>query len=106
MRVTGFWLSSSRDLSNACGDNHLSGYTGRPSIGRSYLGTVVDAIARELGKSASISDCTSNRGQVFGGSVVGSNFPAGRALTFGYTEHDLLLSEQPRGAITPPSHPR
>jgi hypothetical protein len=84
------WLSSSRDRWYAGGgafDNHLFGYMGRPSFGRSYLGTVVDASA--TWKVCSHWGLYFYAGQVFGGSVVGSNFPAGRALTFGYAESTI-----------------
>lgn len=84
------WLSSSRDLWYAGGgafDNHLFGYTGRPSFGRSYLGTVVDTGVNW--KVCQHLNLYFYGGQMFGGSVVGANFPAGRALTFGYAESTL-----------------
>jgi hypothetical protein len=84
------WLSSSRDLWYAGGgafDSHLFGYTGRPSFGRSYLGTVVDSGVNW--KVCQHINLYFYGGQIFGGSVVGSNFPAGRALTFGYAESTI-----------------
>ncbi len=84
------WLSSSRDRWYAGGgafDNHLFGYTGRPSFGASYLGTLVDASANW--KVSPHLGLYFYAGQVFGGSVVGANFPAGRALTFGYAESTI-----------------
>lgn len=84
------WLSSSRDrwyVGGGAFDNHLFGYTARPSFGASHLGTLIDA-------SASWKVCPHlglyfYAGQVFGGSVVGANFPAGRALTLGYAESTI-----------------
>ncbi len=88
--IDGLWLSSSRDRWYAGGgafDNHLFGYTARSSFGASYLGTLVDASANW--KVSPHLGLYFYAGQVFGGSVVGANFPAGRALTFGYAESTI-----------------
>jgi len=55
--------------------------------GHSYLGTVVDTGVNW--KACQHLNLYFYGGQMFGGSVVGSNFPAGRGLTFGYAESTL-----------------
>lgn len=81
------WLSSSYDRWYAGGgafDSHLFGYTGRPSFGKSYLGTEVDTGL--LWKMSEHLTGGMFAGHFFGGSVVASNFPQGRGETFGYVE--------------------
>lgn len=81
------WLSSAYDRWYSGGgafDNHLFGYTGRPSFGHSYLGTELDT--GFLWKLSRYLTAGMFAGHFFGGSVVASNFPQGRGETFGYVE--------------------
>jgi hypothetical protein len=83
----GLWLSSNRDLwyyGGGAFDSHLFGYVGRPSLGNSYLGSVLDT---SLTWNAN-RYLTFNLygGHMFGGSVVAADFPNGREETFGYME--------------------
>ena len=83
----GLWLSSSHDLWYAGGaafDDHIFGYTGRPSFGKSYLGSVLDSGL--TWRASSHVSCSLYCGHMFGGSVAAANFPAGREETFGYLE--------------------
>jgi len=85
--VDGVWLSSTRDLWYAGGgafDSHLFGYFGHPSFGRSYLGTVLDTgLSWKLNEYLRLYFYA---GHMFGGSVIGANYPNGREETFGYAE--------------------
>ena len=88
--IDALWLSSSRDRwynGGGAFDNHIFGYTARPSGGASYLGTVVDAGLNW--KVCKFWNLYFYAGQMFGGTVVANNFAAGRALTFGYAESTL-----------------
>jgi hypothetical protein len=84
------WLSSSRDLwyyGGGAFDSHIFGYIGRPSFGKSYLGSELDGgITWKVCRYLQMSFFT---GHFFGGSVVGDTFPAGRGETFGYAESIL-----------------
>jgi Alginate export len=81
------WLSSSKDLwyyGGGAFDNHIFGYIGRPSFGKSYLGSELDTgITWKLRRYLQLYFFT---GHLFGGSVVAANFPSGRGETFGYAE--------------------
>lgn len=88
--IDALWLSSSRDRwynGGGAFDNHIFGYTARPSHGASYLGSVVDAGLNW--RACRHWNLYFYAGQMFGGTVVADNFPAGRALTFGYAESTL-----------------
>ncbi len=83
----GLWLSSAYDRWYSGGgafDNHIFGYTGRPSFGRSYLGTVLDSGL--TWQATSHLSFYLYGGHMFGGSVIAANFPGGREETFGYAE--------------------
>lgn len=86
----GLWLSSSRDLWYAGGgafQNKTFGYAGRPSLGRSYLATLLDTAL-----TWKISDRVSAYfyyGHAFGGSVVSGIYPGGKEADFGYVEATL-----------------
>jgi hypothetical protein len=86
------WLSSAHDLWYAGGgafDSHLFGYTGQPSFGKSYLGTVLDTgLSWKLNHHVSVYFYV---GHMFGGSVIGANYPNGREETFGYAESVLTF---------------
>jgi len=81
------WLSSSKDLwynGGGAFDGHIFGYAGRPSFGKSYLGSELDTgLTWKLRRHLQLSLFA---GHFFGGSVVKANFPAGSGETFGYAE--------------------
>jgi len=86
------WLSSSRDLwyyGGGAFDSHIFGYIGRPSFGKSYLGSELDTGV--TWKLSSYLQMSIFAGHFFGGPVVTASFPAGRGETFGYAESILSL---------------
>jgi hypothetical protein len=86
------WLSSSKDrwyYGGGAFDGHIFGYVGRPSFGKSYLGSELDTgLSWKLCRYLQVSFYA---GHFFGGSVVAANFPGGRGETFGYAETILSL---------------
>jgi hypothetical protein len=80
------WLSSSKDIwyyGGGAFDNHIFGYIGRPSFGKSYLGSELDtSVTWKLARYLQVFYTR----HFFGGSVVAANCPSGRAETFGYAE--------------------
>jgi hypothetical protein len=86
----GLWLSSSRDQWYSGGgafDNNLFGFVGKPSSHKSYLGTVADSgLTWKVNKHLTL---YLYGGHMFGGSVVGANYPSGREETFGYAESTI-----------------
>lgn len=83
----GLWLSSSKDLWYSGGgefDNNNFGYSGRPSSGRSYLATVLDADLKWAVNEHFAFDFY--YAHAFGGSVIGSVYPAGREANYGFIE--------------------
>lgn len=81
------WLSSSSDLWYQGGgayDNRFFGYVGRPSFGRSYLGTLLDTGV--TWKVNSHLSTYTYLGHAFGGSVISANYPQSKEGNYGYVE--------------------
>lgn len=86
------WLSSSKDLwyyGGGAFDGHIFGYVGRPSFGKSYLGSELDTGV--TWKPIRFVQLSLFAGHFFGGSVVAASFPVGRGETFGYAESLLTF---------------
>lgn len=90
--IHGLSLDSRHDLWYSGGgayDNHYFGYTGRPSFGRSYLGTLADC---QLTWRVSSHVATQlYYGHIFGGDVIGSVYPKGREGDYGYIQMTFTL---------------
>lgn len=88
----GLWLDSSQDLWYAGGgeyDNHYFGYTGRPTFGHAYLGTLADwQLTWKVNEQVSTQIYY---GHIFGGNVIGSVYPNGREGDFGYVQMTFAL---------------
>ena len=83
----GLWLDSNKDRWYAGGgafDNRIFGYAARPSNGYGYLGTLADC--QMTWKANSHFALQLYYGHVFGGSVVGSIYPAGRESDYGFIQ--------------------
>ena len=81
------WLSSSQDLWYQGGgayDNRFFGFVGRPSFGRSYLGTLLDT-----GVTWKVNSHPSTYmyyAHAFGGSVAGAIYAKSKQADYGYVE--------------------
>jgi len=81
------WLSSGHDLWYQGGgayDNRFFGYVGRPSVGSSYLGTLLDT-----GVTWRVNSHLSTYmyyGHAFGGAIVSAIYAKGKEADYGYVE--------------------
>ena len=88
----GLWLDSSKDLWYTGGgayNNSIFGYTGRPSVGHGYLGTLADCqLSWKINRHFALE---LYYGHAFGGSVVGANYSSGREGDFGFIQTTWTL---------------
>ena len=88
----GLWLDAKKDRWYSGGgafDNRIFGYAGRPGNGYGYLGSLADCQA--TWKMNSHFALQLYYGHIFGGSVAGSIYPAGREADYGYIQTSLSL---------------
>lgn len=90
--IHGLWLNSRSDLWYSGGgayNNSIFGYAGRPSFGNDYLATLADCqITWNANRYLAVQ---LYYGHAFGGSVVGSIYPAGREGDFGFIQTTWTL---------------
>ena len=88
----GLWLDSSKDLWYTGGgayNNSIFGYTGRPSVGHGYLGTLADCqLSWKINRHFALE---LYYGHAFGGSVVGANYSSGREGDYGFIQTTWTL---------------
>ena len=88
----GLWLDAKKDRWYSGGgafDNRIFGYAGRPSNGFGYLGSLADCQA--TWKMNSHFALQLYYGHIFGGSVAGSIYPAGRETDYGFIQTTFSL---------------
>lgn len=88
----GLWLDSNKDRWYSGGgafDNRLFGYTGRPANDHSYLGSLADCQA--TWKVNPHFTLQLYYGHIFGGSVAGAIYPAGREGNYGFIQTTWIL---------------
>lgn len=90
--IHGLWLDSSKDLWYVGGgayNNKFFGFVGRPSHGYGYLGSLADCqITWKFNQHIALQ---LYYGHAFGGSVIGSDYPAGRTGDLGYLQTNFSL---------------
>lgn len=88
----GLWLDAAHDLwysGVGAYDNRFFGYSGRPSFGHDYLGTLADCqLTWKVDEHVS---AQLYYGHTFGGNVIGSVYPKGREADFGYVQLTFSL---------------